>query len=166
MKDTIHSESNRSQFLIDPSQLNISYEAGYSQLSSSSQKASIFDKLIVETQDILESDDFNFVLENSINVAYSVVLNLIFESFQQAGLNLQSNDGDSFNDPHTIKLPLAKLIPHFTNALIKLDQKLLIAKTLLCLEPLNCFAANIYQAFCDPQASLKKVFTSSTSKTT
>lgn len=111
---------------------------------SDPNKASIFDQVIIETQDILETPDFKNVLEACIDTGYSVKLDMVLGVFQSS-----LKKDDNFSNPNLIKANFAKLIPAFKNACSKREDTL--ARSLLYLEPLNCFAANTYETFTVPK---------------
>lgn len=109
--------------------------------------------LLAETQDILESDDFKHVLESSIDVGYAVLLDtIIFDAF----IKLESNtDGDSQSSfqPNGIQIPMVKLLPQIRSnysARTEANKKAMV-NHLLCLDVLNCFASNVYEAFSVPK---------------
>jgi len=63
---------------------------------------------------------------------------------------------ENFSNPHAARIPLAKLLPALRSAINdrkKPDEQLVLVRHLLCLDVLNCFAANIYEAFCEPNNS-------------
>jgi hypothetical protein len=110
----------------------------------------VLKKMMNETQDILESADFRRVLDSSIDVGFSLVMDTLISCY------VTGENG--FNNPNEVEIPLAKLLP-----LIKQvyddrdvrDEQLALVRHLLCLDILNCFAANIYEAFCEPSADDK-----------
>lgn len=111
-------------------------------------------QMLNETQDILESADFKHVLESSIEVGYAILLDFLLGAFIRMEGKL--NDGDEkggFSNPNTIQVPLVKILPEIRNSFHKRndsDQKILV-NHLLSLDVLNCFAANVYEAFCVPK---------------
>lgn len=111
--------------------------------------------MLAETQDILESDDFKQVLESSIEVGYAILLDNLLEAFIKLDnkFNKGKSESSSFSNPNSIQVPLIKLLPQIRNSYLKRDeteQKALV-NHLLCLDVLNCFAANVYEAFCVPK---------------
>lgn len=114
--------------------------------------------MLAETQDILESEDFKHVLESSIEVGYAILLDNLLDAFIKLDSKLNSKDDHGsvttmMSNPHTIQVPLVKLLPHIRNSYLKRkepDQKVLV-NHLLSLDVLNCFAANVYEAFCMPK---------------
>lgn len=109
--------------------------------------------MLAETQDILESEDFKHVLESSIEVGYAILLDNLLGAFIKLESKLNSKDNSNFSNPNSIQVPLIKILPQIRNNYLKrneTDQKALI-NHLLCLDVLNCFAANVYEAFCVPK---------------
>lgn len=111
--------------------------------------------MIAETQDIFESEDFKHVLESSIEVGYAILLDNLLGAFikMEGKLNGKEGEGSKFSNPNAIQVPLVKLLPQIRNNYLKRkesDQKALV-NHLLCLDVLNCFAANVYEAFCMPR---------------
>lgn len=110
--------------------------------------------MLAETQDILESEDFKHVLESSIEVGYAILLDNLLGAFIKMESKLNSKEENpNFSNPNSIQVPLVKLLPQIRTNYLKRkesDQKALI-NHLLCLDVLNCFAANVYEAFCTPK---------------
>lgn len=111
-------------------------------------------KMLAETQDILESEDFKHVLESSIEVGYAILLDTLLGAFIKMESKLIGKEGNSgFSNPNSIQVPLAKILPQIRKNYLdrsESDQKALV-NHLLCLDVLNCFAANVYEAFCIPK---------------
>jgi len=139
----------------------------------------ILKNLMAETQDLLETDDFSKVLDSSIDVGFEHLLDLLFSCFvsppgKSSALDIpradahqetptpdsgvseeESSSSNSFNNPNTVKIPLAKLLPSMRNVLRsrsfeQLSTEDTLVRHLLCLDILNCYSANVYEAFCDP----------------
>lgn len=111
-------------------------------------------KMLAETQDILESGDFKHVLETSIEVGYAILLDFLLGAFIriEGKLQMGTNDNNRFSNPNTIQVPLVKILPEIRKSYLnrnETDQKVLV-NHLLSLDVLNCFAANVYEAFCVP----------------
>jgi len=114
--------------------------------------------MLSETQDILESEDFKQVLESSIEVGYAILLDNLLGAFIKLETKLsekgaQNGSTTMMTNPNNIQVPLVKLLPHIRNNYLKRkesDQKVLV-NHLLSLDVLNCFAANVYEAFCVPK---------------
>lgn len=111
-------------------------------------------QMLAETKDILESSDFHHVLDSSIEVGYAVVLDFLLGAFIRLEGKLKENDDKfGFSNPNTIQVPLAKILPEIRKSHLnrnESDQKILV-NHLLSLDVLNCFAANVYEAFCLPK---------------
>ena len=82
------------------------------------------------------------------------MLDNLLGAFIKMETKLSGKEGDSkFSNPNSIQVPLVKLLPQIRNNYLKrkeTDQKALV-NHLLCLDVLNCFAANVYEAFCVPK---------------
>lgn len=123
---------------------------GSGPLSESDEK--ILRDMLAETQDILESEDFKHVLDSSIDVGYAVLLDTLLGAFIQLETKLGGeNDKPGFSNPNSIKVPLGRILHKIRknqSQRSETEQKML-TNHLLCLDVLNCFAANIYEAFCE-----------------
>lgn len=110
--------------------------------------------MLAETQDILESEDFKQVLESSIEVGYAILLDTLLGAFIKMEAKLRrGEEGSGFSNPNSIQVPLVKILPQIRDSYLKRaesEQKVLV-NHLLCLDVLNCFAANVYEAFCIPK---------------
>lgn len=122
--------------------------------SLSEEDETMLRSMLAETQDILESEDFKHVLESSIEVGYALLLDFLLGAFikMESKLNLRE-ENSGFSNPNSIQVPLVKILPQIRNnysGRSESEQKALV-NHLLCLDVLNCFAANVYEAFCDPK---------------
>lgn len=109
-------------------------------------------QMLGETQDILESDDFQCVLESSLEVGYSILEDLLVGAFIKMESKL-SGKVDGFSNPNSIQIPLIRILPEINSAITsrtQMEERALV-NHLLCLDVLNCFAANVYEAFCQPR---------------
>lgn len=144
-------------------------EASPIKLSAKDSKA--LETLMNETQDLLEHDDFMRTLNRSIEVAFSYLLDQLVTCFTQAEAMNGSISGPSsmessssgtenvsmtasglFTNPNLVSLPLAKLLPKMRDVLYnrsKRNKNDSLVRQLLCLDILNCYSANVYEAFCD-----------------
>lgn len=127
----------------------------------SNDEKRILSKMMTETQDILESDDFRRVLDSAIEIGFGLVLDQILITcfVKNSSDGLSGGDSNQFVNPSSVQVPLAKLLPSMKtvfdeNRKSRTDQSenLNLVRHLLCLDILNCFAANIYEAFCEPLA--------------
>lgn len=111
-------------------------------------------QMLSETLDILESNDFKHVLESSIEIGYAILLDFLLGAFiRLEGKLKDEGENYSFSNPNTIQVPLVKILPEIRNSSLKRnesDQRILV-NNLLSLDVLNCFAANVYEAFCIPR---------------
>ena len=109
--------------------------------------------LMIETQDLLETEDFKKVLFSSIDVGFTSLEDSMFACFVPS-MNESSDSQSTFSNPNSVEIKMAKLLPKIRNILLErsrsLDKANLI-RHLICLDVLNCYSANVYEAFCDPQ---------------
>lgn len=122
------------------------------QLSPS--EISTLTRMTQETQDILESDDFRRVLDSSIDVGYGLVLDSLVGCFVDQSDSV-NGDINGFENPNARKVHLVKLLPSIKKVIDgrsngHVDEQYNLVRHLLCLDILNCFAGNIYEAFCEP----------------
>lgn len=139
----ISSPNSKNLFSLETDQLDTYSE----QLSQSDEE--MLRGMLAETQDIIESDDFKQVLESSIEVGYAILLDFILGAFIKMDIKLNSG----FSNPNAIQVPLARILSQIRNnhrGRSLADQKILV-NHLLSLDVLNCFAANVYEAFCVPK---------------
>lgn len=68
-----------------------------------------------------------------------------------------STSGLSFTNPNTVQVPLVHLIPRMRQVLYMRDESHnnSLVRQLLCLDILNCYSANVYEAFCDTTKNRK-----------
>lgn len=148
--------ANERVFLMDPDKLSTEDLATTCPESGPLSEAdeAILRKMIAETHDILQSDDFKHVLDSSIDVGYALLLDVLLGSFIKIESKLSNKDKKpNFSNPNAIQVPLAKILPQIRSNYqerTEADQKALV-NHLLCLDVLNCFASNVYDAFCVPK---------------
>jgi peroxin-3 len=119
-------------------------ESGLDQACSLSQEEITLNKLMKETQDMLESADFHSVITMCLDTAFARLLDKSAEYFKSTPV-----DGAAMINPNDVKLPLAKIVPimnglvHFTCG----DAPNPFVQELLLKEQVKNFAANVYEAF-------------------
>ncbi|KAK2172705.1 hypothetical protein NP493_939g01068 [Ridgeia piscesae] len=113
----------------------------------------IFQKLMKETQDVLDSSDFHAVLRTCLDTAFSRIVDRIAEYFKPAS----QQNGTIFN-PNDVEMPLAKVIPIMNGLLYTVcgNTPNPIVQELLLKEPLKKFAANIYEAFSQTEPAMTR----------
>ncbi|GFW69562.1 peroxisomal biogenesis factor 3 [Trichonephila clavipes] len=112
--------------------------------SSSVMNNEFLDNISLETKDIIECRDFSYVLQLCVDNGISSLMDRLSECYV-----ILSDGTGTFINPHDFSAPLAKLIPIMHNVFCQhkpADQDSFV-HNLLQLEPLNNFAANIYEAF-------------------
>ena len=141
-------KSNTSRFLMNPEQLQQMSDDTSPPISSG--EAATLRKLMDETQDVLETDDFSQALNATVNVGFSHLMDIMLQCF------LTDDDGNedasSFSNPNCVRIPLAKLLPGMKKVLAgrqTLEEKQSLVREILCQDLLNCYSANVYEAFCE-----------------
>ncbi|GCB60727.1 hypothetical protein scyTo_0009223 [Scyliorhinus torazame] len=108
-------------------------------------------KLLNETRDMLESPDFNTVLNSCLNRGFSRLLDNMAEFFKPTEQELAQNG--KINSLSNIQLPLAKIIPIINGQIHSTcsETPSHFVQDLLLMEQVKDFAANVYEAFSSPQ---------------
>lgn len=137
-------------------------------------KAQILDKIIIETNDLLESEEIIHITESCISRGFSFVVDQISDFFKEKayaeppkGNNSYSNSNpttsytpdvlvpakstENFVNLNNIKIPLAKVIP-IVNGLVqshlsKDDVPHCLIQQLIFMDSLKVMGANIYETF-------------------
>lgn len=120
-------------------------------MSISAKEAKALETLMKETQDLLETEDFSRTLSACVDVGFSHVLDLLVTCFVPEP-STPSPTSDSFSNPNTVQIPLVKVLPLMRQVLYNrtsVEDKQSLVRHLLCLDILNCYSANVYEAFCD-----------------
>ena len=199
-----------SQFLLSSKSLNEGCGSSH-QMKLSGKDREALERLMNETQDLLEQDDFMRTLNQCIEVGFSYLNDQMVSCFtsndpmvpcftstvsppadimngsvsgpsslssdnsnsgglasQDANVssgplvngNLESSmstSGLSFTNPNTVHVPLVHLIPKMRQVLYMRDESHnnSLVRQLLCLDILNCYSANVYEAFCDTTKNRK-----------
>lgn len=129
--------------------------------------AKVLRKLMDETQDVLETDDFGQALNATVEVGFSHLMDLMLQCFlrtneQSTSTNSStssSNDGKinnsssgQFTNPNLVSIHLARLLPEMKKVLEgrqTTEEKQSLVREILCQDLLNCYSANVYEAFCE-----------------
>ncbi|CAG2169055.1 unnamed protein product [Oppiella nova] len=145
------SQSNASRFLLNPNKM-FATEANGNSNGISAKESELLQRMVNETQDILESDDFKRVIDSGIDLGFAVLMDVLLGCFVRISDEKSGQKSDNgFSNPHSIRVPLVKLLPKIWLSLQERrrpEEKLVLVRHLICLDVLNCFAANIYEAFC------------------
>ncbi|XP_051867678.1 peroxisomal biogenesis factor 3 [Pristis pectinata] len=122
-----------------------------SQASSLTEKDLTTLKLLNETRDMLESADFNTVLNSCLNRGFSRLLDNMAEFFKPTEEAATQNG--RINSLSNVKLPLAKIIPIINGQIHSTcsETPSHFVQDLLLMDQVKDFAANIYEAFSTPQ---------------
>lgn len=112
--------------------------------SSSAVNDDFLENISLETKDVIECQDFTRVLQLCIDSGISSLMDRLAECY-----GILSDGKEEFVNPHDLSAPIAKLIPIMHNVFCQHNptEQGSLVHTLLQLEPLNNFAANIYEAF-------------------
>ncbi|XP_020372584.2 peroxisomal biogenesis factor 3 [Rhincodon typus] len=104
-------------------------------------------KLLNETRDMLESPDFNTVLNSCLNRGFSRLLDNMAEFFKPTEEELNQNG--TVNSLSNVKLPLAKIIPIINGQIHSTCSETPnhFVQDLLLMDQIKDFAANVYEAF-------------------
>ncbi|KAL5017660.1 hypothetical protein ScPMuIL_007249 [Solemya velum] len=109
-----------------------------------SREDHLYNRLVTETRDVIESQDFQKVLKVCLDKGSSKLLDYIAEHYRV----LQAAEKD---DPHLheFSMPMAKLVPVVDGSLYKLcsNSPNPLIQELLLLDQTRSLAANIYEAF-------------------
>uniref|UniRef100_A0A0B6ZMP8 Peroxisomal biogenesis factor 3 n=1 Tax=Arion vulgaris TaxID=1028688 RepID=A0A0B6ZMP8_9EUPU len=104
----------------------------------------LLEKLISETRDIVESDDFHTVLKESLDRGYHCLLDGVAEHYKQL-----LPPGEHKSGIHNVSIAMAKLIPVVNSLTLRVcgDAPNQFIQELLLMEELKQLAANVYEAF-------------------
>ncbi|CAN8013871.1 unnamed protein product [Ixodes persulcatus] len=113
-------------------------------VESDSQEVTVLNTMILETRDILETDDFSKVLATCIDIGFGNLRGEVEESFHI--MQMAEGSGDQV----ATSFALAKLLPVLKNGLVagRADSFL---KQILQVELLRSMLANVYEAFCQTE---------------
>ncbi|XP_067900281.1 peroxisomal biogenesis factor 3 [Heterodontus francisci] len=108
-------------------------------------------KLLNETRDMLESPDFNTVLNSCLNRGFSRLLDNMAEFFKPTEQELTQNG--KISSLSNTRLPLAKIIPIINGQIHSTcsETPSHFVQDLLLMDQVKDFAANVYEAFSTPQ---------------
>ncbi|NP_001085641.1 peroxisomal biogenesis factor 3 L homeolog [Xenopus laevis] len=108
-------------------------------------------RLLNETRDMLESEDFNTVLNSCLSRGFGRLLDSTAEFFRPADQELKQHN--TMHSLSSISLPLAKIIPIINGQIHSICSELPnhFVQDLLLMEQVKDFAANVYEAFSTPQ---------------
>lgn len=123
------------------------------QVTISAKEVKALETLMKETQDLLDTQDFSRTLNACIDVGFSHMLDLLVGCFVPDALcSSPPSSASSFSNPNAVQIPLVKVLPLMRQVLYNrtsVEDKQSLVRHLLCLDILNCYSANVYEAFCD-----------------
>lgn len=104
----------------------------------------MFDRLVKETRDLLESPDFHLVLQESLDRGFSRLMDALADHY-----HLKMDPEQPQQRIHEVALPFAKVLPVVDVVITRLlcDAPNPFVQELLLLEQMKNLAANIYEAF-------------------
>ncbi|KAK6180284.1 hypothetical protein SNE40_012470 [Patella caerulea] len=107
----------------------------------------IYDKLIQETRDVIDSPDFQTVITVCLDKGFSKLMDYIAEHYK--------NISNKQTDIHDCGIPLAKMVPVVNGLVFKIvaDAPNVFIQELLLMEEVKKFAGNIYEAFSQRESS-------------
>uniref|UniRef100_A0A8C4R763 Peroxisomal biogenesis factor 3 n=1 Tax=Eptatretus burgeri TaxID=7764 RepID=A0A8C4R763_EPTBU len=109
-------------------------------------------KLLDETRDMMESHDFNLVLQSCLDIGFARLMDNVGRFFEPSSAPLpeHSRVNSWLTNP---SLPLAKLIPIFNGQVHSIcsDTPNHFIQELLTMDVIENFAANLYEAFSTPE---------------
>jgi len=114
----------------------------------------LLEKLIAETRDIFESNDFHTVLKSTIDRGYHCLLDGLAEHYKE-----QAAQGEPRAGIHDLSVALARLIP-VVNSLtftISADAPSSFIQELLLMDEMKQLAANIYEAFSQESSEKSRI---------
>lgn len=105
-------------------------------------QSKMYQQLVRETRDVLESQDFHDVLHTCVDRGFAKLLDSLADHYSE-------NITDQQQSLHDVGIPMAKLIPVISGLVYKLcsDTPNPLIQELLLLEQTKTLAANIYEAF-------------------
>lgn len=118
----------------------------------SAPRDEVYSKLLQETEDIFESQDFHKVLTTGLDRGFAKLFDYLAEFYHPMQKVEKVTSLVQLNE---VAVPLAKLIPFLSGLLYKLgsDAPNPLVQELLLLEDTRVFAANIYEAFSQTEDS-------------
>ncbi|XP_074604146.1 peroxisomal biogenesis factor 3 [Brevipalpus obovatus] len=141
---------NLTKFMADDGQ---AFSAGHPKVKSepNSKEVALVTKMLHEVEDVLESDDCKKVIKTTVDVGYSITMDLLFQCFGPSDPK-ESPNSTVFLNPHSKRIPFAKLLPalhHLLKRRSDSNEESSLVRHFLSLDVINCYAANIYEAFCN-----------------
>lgn len=125
---------------------------GLSSTETENPEEKMYQQLVRETRDVLESPDFHAVLHTCLNRGFAKLLDSLADHYHAAAADQDQN-------LHEVGIPMAKLIPVISSLLFKLcsDTPNPLIQELLMLDQTKTLAANIYEAFSQQEESASSV---------
>lgn len=131
----------------------------------SNSELRVLHKLVDETQDVLETDDFGKALNATVEVGFSHLMDLMLQCFLRSGSDGtpsktngsisdydDSNGTGQFTNPNLVSIPLVKLLPEMKKVLegrTTTEERQSLVREIFSQDLLNCYSANVYETFCE-----------------
>ncbi|OWF49669.1 peroxisomal biogenesis factor 3-like [Mizuhopecten yessoensis] len=114
----------------------------HTSMETENAQEKMYQQLVQETRDVLESPDFHAVLHTCLNRGFAKLLDSMADHYREAATDQQQN-------LHEVGIPMAKLVPVMSGLMFKLcsDTPNPLIQELLLLDQTKTLAANIYEAF-------------------
>ncbi|XP_064604936.1 peroxisomal biogenesis factor 3-like [Liolophura sinensis] len=118
----------------------------------------VYEELLAQTRDMIDSEDFHSVLQVCVNKAFARFMDFLMEGYR-AFLSTVTGEASGSKSIHDNKVPLAKLIPVVNGIMVRLcgDSPNPFIQELLVMEPLRDLAANVYEAFSQQDESCHRL---------
>ncbi|CAH1179420.1 unnamed protein product [Phaedon cochleariae] len=114
---------------------------------NSASSSSIYDQLLRDTADFLDSDEVKSLSTHCINRGFILLGDQVAEFYNQSSMVTSTNNQqESFQNPFEMKKPLAKLIPIINGLLSKQSLPQHFVQQLITNEKLQILSANIYES--------------------
>ncbi|XP_067677027.1 peroxisomal biogenesis factor 3-like [Haliotis asinina] len=112
-----------------------------------SQEDIVYEKLVTETRDVLESTDFHTVLQTCLDRGFARLLDGVAEHYKR-----QMSSESSL---YEVVIPVAKLIPVISSLVFRIcsDAPNPFIQEQLLLDEVKTFSANVYEAFSQDSAA-------------
>ncbi|CAH1981339.1 unnamed protein product [Acanthoscelides obtectus] len=104
------------------------------------------EKLLLETADLLESDEVKSIATHCVNRSFILFGDKLSE-FYNGDSTIDNSIGDGFQNPFNESKPLAKLIPIINGMLTKNSFPYLLVQNLSINDKLSTLSANIYESY-------------------
>lgn len=119
-------------------------------LTECSSSDIIYQKVLKDTTDLLDSDEVKALATHCINRGFMIVSEQLSPYYSSNGVNgqeYQLNGEGTFNNPFTTKKPAAKVLPILNGLFNKKHLPDQFLQQLIVYEKLQMLSANVYESF-------------------